>query len=160
MRTINKHFWHRTQGRRSLRTSSYHIVIFTHLLKQFSKIKLKFKYPPSFSTLSIAKCVCEKICRHWEFWNIRTGWLHWISVYRILRLDEICKMQKVEKSSRDFFSFSLRVFFVFLIFSHILKVLRDRLLTNIARHIQKEMDDNIFLFSIIWVQSSLMMGSV
>ena len=113
MRTINKHFWHRTQGRRSLRTSSYHIVIFPHLLKQFSKIKLKFKYPPSFSTLSVAKCVCEKICRHWEFWNIRTGWLHWISVYRILRLDEICKMQKIEKSSRNFFFHFPYIFFRF-----------------------------------------------
>ena len=46
-----------------MRTSSYHIVIFPHLIKQFSKIKLKFKYPPSFSTLSIAKFVCVK--KHW-----------------------------------------------------------------------------------------------
>ena len=41
-----------------MRTSSYHIVIFPHLLKQFSKIKLKFKYPPVLS-FSIAN-LCEK----------------------------------------------------------------------------------------------------
>ena len=59
MRTINKHFWHRTHGRRGLRTSSYHIVISPHLLKQFSKIKLKIKYPPALLPSQLQN-LCEK----------------------------------------------------------------------------------------------------